>query len=370
MIGEAMTERCLNNASSRWSCIIGLVLAIPATALGVALAVYVGWYRAGAPMENVFWMALGIMTVLGTHLLPVRMPIRGKARAATAVIWSGCLGLALYSHATFYLLSLEHAGQKRAEAVHIDQSDQSITGAPPRTLLAIVKERETVSVELAKIQAHACRGSCPWREVRGAALRAKLEILATEETAVKRWQQGRDRATELFRRQKDAARQDLVAAKLSEVLDVSVDDINIAQALLFAVVLEGLACLGWLFVFSFDRAPTVDHGATKVSAVTRETSPEATPAGKPDVTDSDRPHKTSQSVSNSEQSGDWTMQMSGKDTPREIKEAWLETEVRAGRFTPTVMSVREFLGCGQLDARVFTRHLKAVMADASPESVT
>jgi len=370
MIREAMTERYLNNASSRWSCIIGLVLAIPATALGVALAVYVGWYRAGAPMENVFWMALGIMTVLGTHLLPVRMPLRGKARAVTAVIWSGCLGLALYSHATFYLLSQEHAGQKRAAAVHIDQSDQSVAGAAPRSLLAIVNEREKVSVDLAKNQAYVCNNSCPWREIRSTALRARLETLAEEENAARSWQQDRDRATALFQQKRDSARQDLVAAKLSEVLNVSVDNINIAQALLFAVVLEGLACLGWLFIFSLDRAPPVDHGPTKVSAVTRETSPEATPAGKPDMTDSDRPLKTSQSVSNSEQSGDWTVHMPGKETPREVRQSWLEAQVRAGKYEPTVVKVREFLGCSQPLALDFTRHLKAVIAEASQKSVT
>lgn len=370
MIRGATNGRHFGEASLSGSRTIGLILGILSTALGLALAAYVGWYRAGSPVENFFWMALGTVTVLGTHLLPVRFGGQGKARVAVMVIWAGCLGLALYSHVTFYLLSQEHAGQKRAAAVLIDQSDQSSTGAPPRTLLAIVSEREKVSVELAKHQAHACSSPCPWREVRAAALRARLETLTTEETAVRRWQQGRDRATEIFQRQKDAARQDLVAAKLSEMLDVSVDDISVAQALLFAVVLEGLACLGWLFVFSEDRPSPADQGLAKVSTSILGISSEAVPAGRSEVVDSDGQQKTSEPLSNSEQSGDWTVQMPGGDTPREVKQAWLEAQVRAGKYEPTVVKVREFLECGQPHARDFTRHLKAVMAGASPESVT
>jgi hypothetical protein len=238
-------------------------------------------------------------------------------------------------------------------------------------LLAIVNDREKVSVELAKNQAHACSSPCPWREVRAAALRARLDTLAEEENAVRRWQHDRDQVVKLSRQQRDAARQDLVAAKLSEVLDVSIDDINVAQALLFAIVLEGLACLGWLFVFSEDRPPFADQGRLgEVSASILGISSVAVPAGRSEVVDSDGQQKTSESVSNSEQSGDWTVHMPGKETPREVRQAWLEAQVRAGKYEPTVVKVREFLGCSQPLALDFTRHLKAVMAEASPESIT
>jgi len=349
---------------------VALILAVPATILGLALAAYVGWYRAGSALENVFWMAVGCVTVLGTHFLPVRFADRGKGRAAAMSVWVCCLGLALYSHATFYLLSQEHAGQKRAAAIHIDQSDQSATGAPPRSLLTIVNEREKVSVDLVKNQAYVCGSPCPWREVKSTALRARLDTLSEEENAVRRWQHDRDHAAELFQQQKEAARQDLVAAKLSEVLDVSVDDINVAQALLFAIVLEGLACLGWLFVFSANRLHPVDQGAAKVSTGILGASPEVDPAGRTEVVDSDRLQKKLESTSNSEPSGNRTIQMPGKETPREVKQAWLEDQVRAGKYEPTVMKVREFLGCGQPHARHVTRHLKAVMAEVSPKSFT
>ncbi|MDR6739145.1 hypothetical protein J2X56_001131 [Herbaspirillum sp. 1173] len=350
--------------------VIALILAIPATALGVALAGYVGWYRAGSSVENGFWMAVGCVTVLGTHFLPIRFADQGKGRAAAMAIWICCLGLAIYSHATFYLLSQEHAGQKRAAAVHIDQGDQSLTDAAPRSLLAIVNEREKVSVDLARNQAYVCSSPCPWREVRSTALRARLDTLTTEETAVRRWQHDRDQAAEIFRQQKDAARQDLVAAKLSEVLDVSVDDINVTQAFLFAVVLEGLACLGWLFALSADRPLSIHQGPAKVSPGSLGTSLDAALPGRTEVADADGQQKTSESVSNSEQSSDWTEQMPGKETPREVRQVWLEAQVRAGKYEPTVVKVREFLGCSQPLALDFTRHLKAVMAQASQKSVT
>lgn len=348
--------------------IVALILALPATALGLGLAAYVGWYRAGSAMENCFWIAVGIVTVLGTHFLPVRFVVPGRGRVAAMSIWFCCLGLTLYSHATFYLLSQEHAGERRIQAVSAQQIARNSEPLPPRNLLAIMTERERVSVELAKLTSQSCTRLCSWRDVRLASLRGRLDTLAVEEEAAKQWAKRREHYEEAIQGERSVARQDLLASRLSAVFAISIDSVNVLYAFLFSVALEGLACLGWLYFFSAFRLPNdantlVPDGKVEIPMSDKE----AMPLGL-DSSIASKHEEAGPMLDRFEETGNGPIDQPAKDASREYKEIWLEAQVRSGRFKPTVAKVREYLTCKQPHAILVNRHLKKVMEESMQDS--
>ncbi|ARL10543.1 hypothetical protein [Burkholderia pseudomallei] len=336
-----------------------LALAIAATATALSLSILAGWQRGGALAERVVWVAIGIVLVVSAHLLPalIRDAPLG-VRGVGGLLWGACLATACYGHAVFFVTAQQHAGEVRALAV-------PPTRPPGRSLTVVMGERATVAAQLASANARYCAGSCTTLEARRATLAARLDALNAEADDVRRQQAATDRVTA----QRDALRADPVTSRLAALLGVTTPRIDLVSGLMFAAVLEGVACLLWTVAL---RSP-----ATAESAPTSVTSP-VVPAvtGPADVTDSDQPRVTPVMASHAAPTVSRKNEhiphvtAPGSHTPRDAPVAPFPTgapiddrlsqlvgDVTAGLVRPTVADIRRHLGCSQARATALRRQL-------------
>lgn len=330
-----------------------LVLALAATGTALALSVLAGWQRGGWMVERLAWVAIGAVLVLSAHLLPAlgRAAPRG-VRCVGGLLWAACMMAAGYGHAAFFLLSQQHAGEVRADAVTPPVAVTTVTvaptapvSAPGRSRTAIAAERAIVIPALAAANARHCMGDCAALRVSRVSLAARLDALNTEAEEAKRrealedWrrtQAERDRAL------RETLRGDPVTIRLSGLLGTPVARVDLLSGLAFAAVLEGVACLLWLLalpgrdsesvspvtpsppqpsvaVIASNAEVTASHEVLTPLAITTKPSPNR--AGLPD------------------------------DLAR------LAREIAAGRIRPTVAEIRRYLGCSQARASALRRQL-------------
>lgn len=335
------------------------VLAAGATSTALCLSVIAGWQRGGSLPERLVWVAIGVVLVISAHLLPAllrEVPI--LLRRVGSLLWVACLATACFGHAQFFVTAQRHAGEQRAAVVKI-----AAPPSPLRSLTAVMAERAAVTAQLATAKTRACVGVCATLEARRATLSARLDALNAEADDIQRQQRATDRVTA----QRESLRADPVTTRLAAVLGVTTARMDLLSGLMFAAVLEGVACLWWAIAF---RAPPVaktdghvPSGVVPVAIMTEvkqsavtppadSTLPTATPAQASRV-------RMAVSCERAIHRHDGTAPSSVSLPAAPIDEllAQLTRDVAAGLVRPTVSGIRLHLRCSQARAITLRRQL-------------
>lgn len=293
-------------------------LAIAATGTAICLSVLAGWQRGGPLTERGVWIAISAVLVVSAHLLPALVreaPYR--VRAVASVLWLACMAAACFGHATFFVLAQRHAGELRAAEIPLADTAQV-----DRSLIVVMAERATVTGLLATANARRCSGDCTTLEARRVTLKAKLDALDSEADDIRRRQSADDRATAT----RDALVADPVTSRVAALLGTTVTRVDLLSGLVFAAILEGIACLLWAVTLrSGSPVPVVPPVAVSVAASHAPVN--ASAASLP------------------------------AESPAETDVTKLAQAVAAGRVRPTVADIRRFLGCSQARAIALRRQL-------------
>jgi len=318
-----------------------IVLAAVATTTALCLSVLAGWQRGGTWPERLVWIAIGMVLVTSAHLLPAL--IRGRpflVRAIGSLLWIACLATTCYGHATFFLLSQQHVGERRVSRAVVMPSPLA------RSLTVVMTERAAITQQLARIDVRRCVRDCALRESRRATLAARLDVLSAEADEVRRVDDERDRLVS----RREALRDDPVTSRLATLLGTTTKHVDLLSGLTFAAVLEGVACLLWTVVLGRPSIPEPIGAATTADEPTVPLQTEATlPAM---TTASETP--AAQTVSRKSDDS----AISRLDTvPPNSELARLAQDVATGLVRPTVADIRLHLNCSQAKALALRRRL-------------
>ena len=336
------------------------LLALGATGTAVCLSVLAGWQRGGTPPERVVWVSISVVLVVSAHLLPTLVrdsPV--TVRLMGYLLWGACMVTVCYGHATFFLLAQQHVGDVRAAAVTGEVTD--IAARPARALTPVMEERVTVTRELALAKVRRCSRDCAGLEARRVTLAAKLDALNAEADEVRRQQAERNRVMV----QRDALRADPVTSRLATLFGVGTARVDMLSGLVFAAVLEGVACLLWTVALRSpsQSAPvppapetmqTESPPVANVTVMPQQTvtashveeivSREAVTGDRATITGGHLPHDDPVTPPPDVSSPD-------DDVTR------LVGDIAAGRVRPTVADIRRYLGCSQARASALRRQL-------------
>ncbi|WP_334032903.1 hypothetical protein [Burkholderia gladioli] len=308
-------------------------LATAATSTAIYMSVLAGWQRGGSSPERFVWVAIGVVLVAGTHLLPAlcrSAPIGG--RMIGAALWLGCMAATSYGHATFFLLSQQHAGLLREASVPM------VSVPAHRSLTEVMTDRSTVTAQLSRLEARPCAGDCPGWRSRHQALVAKVDALEAEALDVRRYQTIDDGNA----KRRVTAHDDPVTARLAGLSGIGEAQLDLAAGLGFAAVLEGLACLLWwiaLAPVTIRPVGTTGHPRARrtVSPPTAVTLPRHAVTPPP-------------------------AQPSRHRNADDIEQ--LRRDIDSGAVKPTVTGIRRHLGCSQAKASALRRQLVKPTASA------
>lgn len=355
-----------------------LALAIGATATALCLSILAGWQRGGSLAERAVWVAIGMVLVVSAHLLPALLRdasivIRGVGSA----LWIACLATSCYGHAVFFAFAQQHAGELRASAV------PTAAFAPfGRSLTAVMTDRANVTRQLAFAQAQHCPRDCSGLDARRTALAAKLDALNAEVDDVRRRQVADDRVMERY----DAVRSDPVTSRLAPLLSTTVARVDLLSGLMFAAVLEGVACLLWTVALrpsSLPAAAAAVTGTTSTAVTPLQqhsedagdvTLPEVTPVASVSTVTrltvkavaASHADRTVGSEAQSESRTVMENSLAPRDDPitplpdgappgGEVTQ--LAQAIAAGLLRPTVAEIRRHVGCSQARAAALRRQL-------------
>lgn len=318
-----------------------LLLALLATLTSLGIAALSGLQRGGALPEQFGNIALAVAAVLATHLLPALCRSKPLAvRFAAACMWAVSIVVVFYGQMTFFLLAQQHAGDLRAEGVPETTQIVPVAATPMRSLTAIGKEQERVRTLLAGNNARHCDVDCPAQRMRREVLTAKLDALTTEADEAKRQQVRDDRQAALADRAtrlRDSLRDDPVTARLSALIGLDAQKLNLLLALVCAGVLDCMGSLCWWLSLDGSRAAVTPGVTAVVSQDNASRHAELNPASDPTsdayVTDADE---------------------------IDSRLVQLARDVAAGELNPTVDGIRRHLRCAQKKANELHREFHAL----------
>lgn len=359
-------------------------LATLATVTALSLSILAGWQRGGTLPERLIWIAIGTVLVTSAHLLPVLIRDASiSVRIVGSVLWGACLVTACYGHAVFFAFAQQHAGEQRATTVRMDAAPSS-----GRSLTAVMAERAAVTAQLAAANARYCVGNCVTLEGRRVTLTARIDALNAEADEVRRQQAAADRVTA----RQDALLADPVASRLAALLGTTTARIDLLTGLVFAAVLEGVACMLWTVALRLPlpKPLSVVTGVTPaaVTVTPAVTQPIVTPVTEaPNVTEPvvtivtdaggmTQPGVMPVAASHDDETASRKSMTPSPDrttaghAPRDDPIAPLPTaapiddhlsrliqDVAAGLVRPTVADIRRHLGCSQARAAELRRQL-------------
>ncbi|MFC5430775.1 hypothetical protein ACFPTO_18515 [Paraburkholderia denitrificans] len=276
-----------------------MALAVVATSTTLCMSVLAGWQRGGTLPERAVWIAISIVLVVSAHLLPALVRHASVIVQATgAVLWGACMTAACTGHLLFFLFAQQHAAEVRASGL-VDGPGVSV-----RALAPVMEERANVAHELAQARAQRCSRNCGSLEVRRVTLAAKLDALEAKAGDIRQQNAGHDRITTRH----DALIADPVTTRLAALSGTTPARVDLLLSLGFAIVLEGVACLLW--VLALRPSLTVPAPVANPDAQT----------GQDDVT-------------------------------------WLAQAIADGELRPTVVGIRNYLGCSQARAIALRRQV-------------
>ncbi|RIV77661.1 hypothetical protein [Burkholderia pseudomallei] len=343
--------------TQRWA----FALAVAATGTAVTLSILSGWQRGGTLSERLVWVAIGVVLVVTAHLLPALTRSSDlRVQFVAAGLWLGCMGAAVYGHTTFFLFAQVHAGERRAASV---ASPSTPSG---RSLTAVMAERVIVATQVAAADVRRCTRDCPSLRVRRASLAARLDALNAEAGDIRRREALDDRVTA----QRDALLGDPVTSRLAALLGTTASRVDLLSGLMFAAVLEGVACLLWMLTLGSLQLPVptpVVSGAA-LAAVMPVTSVTRVTPSKVAADEESHADATGACEHSSHGHGGTTHNRAPRDDPltplsdagsSDDDVARLVEDIAAGHVRPTVADIRRHLGCSQARATTLRRQLAA-----------
>lgn len=249
----------------------GFLLAILATGTSGWICVIAGIERGGLPSERFAWASVGLVLLLGAHLIPaLTRGTRLSARVPALLLWLVCMISTGYGHATFFLAAQEHAGDARAAVIQ-RTAPLALMSNRGRSLDAISRDMARVTQALAIARTTHCETHCDALSVRRISLSAQLAALDVEAAEARRSEQLTDRAAaahDQLQRREDLARTDPVTARVASFMHASRESVDLFVALIFGWLMEGIGCLGWMLALTADRADR----AAKASVTTRHSN--------------------------------------------------------------------------------------------------
>ncbi|WP_176315893.1 hypothetical protein [Burkholderia vietnamiensis] len=295
-----------------------LLLAIAATGTSVCMSVLAGWQRGGWLSERLVWIATGVVLVAGAHLLPALCrSVPSAIRLVGGLLWWACMAATAYGHGVFFLFAQQHAGAVRQAAV------QDAAVPAHRDLTVVMAERADVVATLATANARRCIGNCPTLQIRRASLAARLDALDAEAAQVRRYQAIEDSNVA----HRDSARDDPVTTRLAAVIGTTQASVALLAGLMFAAVLECVACLlWWLALMPTESKPKIADRRKAAPTATAETPLVTIPA-------------------------------SPNGPEPESEATKLKRDIEAGIVKPTVVSIRQHLGCSQAKAAALRKQV-------------
>ncbi|AXV85779.1 hypothetical protein [Ralstonia solanacearum] len=319
------------------------VLSMGATGTAICLSVLAGWQRGGSLAERLVWVALGVVLVASAHLLPALVrDSPGRMRAVAGVLWLACMATACFGHLTFFVLAQRHTGELRASATPVPKA-----GSAGRSLTAVMAERATVIAQLATAKARRCPHDCAGLEARRVTLTAKLDALDVEAGEIRRRQSADDRAEA----RRDAVVADPVTARLATLLGTTVTRVDLLSGLVFAAVLEGVACLLWTVTLrSRSAVGEISPVVAPVTVSQRPVTASHVPEFGSHEAETERHAPASEPVT-------VTPLSTGEPNPDVTQ---LAHAIAAGQVRPTVADIRRYLGCSQARAATLRRQLAAL----------
>lgn len=337
--------------SLRAMLMLAVVGASAATAVSLGITTYAGWLRGGLLMERVMNVALGAVAVLYVHLLPVgRRTLRLPARLCAFALWGVALVVVLYAQLTFFMVSQQHAGEKRAALVPANVTPASPKRAPARTLTEISRDAANLSSDLARTETRRCVGDCASLRARETILAAQLAALRTEADEAKRREAEEDRLNDQADRNETLRanlRADPVASAVASWLHTTESRLELMLAVACAVVLEGAAIVGWQMVAVLVgrvRSRAVVAPSRDAVAVTRDVF--GLPAG---IATIDRMAGESvlETVAIVQEDAGGVNNVSTTVSADERMLEKIHSAVLAGTLDPTQASIRKLLRCRQ-----------------------
>ena len=360
-----------------------LWLAFASTATALCISVLAGWQRGGWFSERVAWVAIGAVLVVSAHVLPALCRTAPMmVRVVGGGLWVVCMAVTCYGHATFFLLAQEHAGARRVAALPVVVVPAVPVISPmgrstARALPIIAAERADVTAALSRANTRRCIGDCPALRVSRVSLAAKLDALDVEADEAKRRQVSEDREREETERVtaardalRDSARDDPVTSRLAILLGVTAARVDLVSGLVFAGVLECVACLFWFLALGLPdstREPTPAHDpVTDTSRDASSVTPEVTCADSPAIS-AVTPASSPVTASHARVMPSHPAVAPARTTTAGQPATELVTlaqAVQAGHVRATVADIRRHLGCSQARATALRRQLAKVNATA------
>lgn len=335
---QELTRTVAGERHSRVTVIACAGLGLAATLISVLMAVKMAAATGGDRAEQVVWGAFGVVVILAAHWLPALSRHAGPgARCAAWALWAASMAYATYSHSSYFVLTQQAAGLRRADAVIGSQEERAPSRR--RALSEILGEQTAIYAEDAKLGAQRCQ-DCRWLRDRRAVLRAKLSTLHAEAEESKRDQTAREQVERL----RQERRGDPVTSALSSWLGRPAW-LELIPALLFSAILDGLAGLCWLLALQRREAPLIDDGpqVTPVTALRVDASGSFA-----------QPVTASTAVPTSS-----TPPVTGQASDFDALVSRARDAVTRGHLRPTVRAIREFLGCSQASASKVHRAVKS-----------
>lgn len=345
--------------------LIALVLALGATSTSAWISIVAGIERGGTLAERIAWAAVALVVLLAAHLLPALTrgePLQIKLPAMA--LWLVCLVGTGYGHAVFFLSAQQHAGAQRASAIETVQPNAPAQGEPGRPRDVVARDQARVTQLLVNARAESCVIRCAQLRARREALAAQLTALGVEAEMAQRREQAADRVEaerQLIRARQDKARIDPVTSRIAQVFALSRDGVDLAIALLFGLLLECVACLGWLQGLPRGASPSsIDRQDDEVTSDSLVMASHPVVASGTDHielpnTDEVASHGSAMSSPTCAPAADEKPIIDSPTTMIESEALALANAIAAGRVRPTVADIRRYLRCSQTKAAQLRR---------------
>jgi hypothetical protein len=330
---------------------ITTIAAVSFTGLAVGLAVASAGTRAASPHATVLLAGLSVAVVLAVHLSPALL--RSVPRLVLWPVWTAALVGALWAHASFLASTAADAGDARQasspaaaaradERAEIERAISEIKARPAATIARQLswttdpQRAAALQVELAEAR-------------RADDLRQQLIALAGAATAA---------AT--------AAAADPLTAHLADAFGVTPDAVQLAAALLLAVLLEVIGMLLWREALSSKKDAHPDQPALHPTAPAAAPQAQAAvQAGMQQIVQISVHQPAPAAAQHVQHDAPELVQTVDQQTAPLLSDAGsddvarLRAAVVRGECLPTVTGIRQYLRCGQVRARELRRALDA-----------
>ncbi|WP_250478873.1 MULTISPECIES: hypothetical protein [unclassified Caballeronia] len=352
---------------------IALALAVLASAVSLGIAVCAGLQRAGTSVEQFWSVALSVIMVLVSHLMPLfwrLLPRRsGLARLALLALWFIAWSMVLRGQAEFLALAQAHAADQRVHALPATAYAPLGNASSARDLTTIAQQIAEVTTELAHVEARRCSGECRAVRARKVSLAAQLVALNVEADEAKRRDTERDRLREQASRVDElrvSRRADPVTSVVARWVGMTEARLNLLLDFACLAGLEGATSFLWYVVgvvsLATDSTAAVSHHnatASRSGAAVRGAAPKSEERAVPTQSRAAHITRHNEVASKSGRSkGD-------SDDDRLIEE--IREAIAAGKIKRNLVSIRQFLRCGQGKAVNLNRLYVERFGDSVPE---